>query len=74
MKTKLECLDGWVEIERIIEDGDYGVKLTTNMEDEGELVFTLSYDCRDKADSLFNNLSKANPNELQAAILQMVGI
>ena len=76
MKTKLECSNGWVKIERVIdEDSEQeGVKLTNNMDDEGELSLTLSYDCEDKANTSFDNLSKAKPDELQAAILQMLGV
>lgn len=74
MKTRLECSNGWVEVERVIEEESEGVKLTTNMEDEGELALTLSYNCEEKANTSFKNLSKAKPDELQAAILQMLGL
>ena len=67
--TKLDCSKGWVKIERLKES----VKLT-NMDDKGELVLTLSYDCEDKANISFDNLSKTKPDELQAAVLQMLGL
>lgn len=73
--TKLDCSKGWVKIERLIDDEEKeSVKLTTNMDDEGELALTLSYDCEDKANTSFNNLSKTKPDELQAAILQVLGL
>ena len=76
MKRKIECSKGWVEIERVMdEDSEHkGVKLTTNMDDEGELALTLNYDCEDKANTSFDKLSKAKPDELQSAILQMLGL
>jgi uncharacterized protein VirK/YbjX len=73
MKTKLKCSNGWVKIERII-DEEESVKLTTNMDDEGELALTLSYDCENKANTSFDNLSKSKPDELQAGILKMLGL
>ena len=75
METKLECSNGFVEIERIIdEDNKEGVKLTTNIDDEGTLGLTLTYDCKSKADASYQNLSKENPDKLQAGILQMLGL
>jgi hypothetical protein len=75
MKTKLKCLNGWVKIERIIDEEEKeSVKLTTNMDDEGELALTLSYDCENKANTSFDNLSKSKPDELQAGILKMLGL
>ena len=74
METRLECSNGWVKIERVIEDESEGVNLITNMDDEGELSLTLSYDCEETANTSFNNLSKSKPDELQAAILQMLGL
>lgn len=73
-KIKLECSNGWVEIERVIDEDSYkeGVKLTTDI-DDGELSLTLSYDCKDKAYTSFKNLYKSNPDELKSAILQMIG-
>ena len=74
METRLECSNGWVKIERVIEDESEGVNLITNMDDEGELALTLSYDCEETANTSFYNLSKSKPDELQAAILQMLGL
>jgi hypothetical protein len=75
MKTKLKCSNGWVKIERIIDEEEKeSVKLTTNMDDEGELALTLSYDCENKANTSFDNLSKSKPDELQSGILKMLGL
>jgi len=75
MKTKLKCSNRWVKIERIIDEEEKeSVKLTTNMDDEGELALTLSYDCENKANTSFDNLSKSKPDELQAGILKMLGL
>ena len=71
---KIECSKGWVKVERLIDEQKESVKLTTNIDDEGELGLTLSYDAIEKADKSFNNLSKQNPDELQVAILQMLGL
>jgi len=71
---KLECTKGWVKVERLIEEEKEAVKLTTNIDDEGELGLTLSYDEIEKANKSFDNLSKQNPDELQVAILQMLGL
>jgi len=71
---KLECSKGWVKVERLIDEEKEAVKLTTNIDDEGELGLTLSYDAIEKADKSFNNLLKQNPDELQVAILQMLGL
>ena len=65
---------GWVKVERLIEEEKEAVKLTTNIDDEGELGLTLSYDEIEKANKSFDNLSKQNPDELQVAILQMLGL
>jgi len=71
---KLECSKGWVKVERLIDEDKEAVKLTTNIDDEGELGLTLSYDEIEKADKSFKNLSNQNPDELQVAILQMLGL
>ncbi len=71
---KLECSKGWVKVERLIDEYKEAVKLTTNIDDEGELGLTLSYDEIEKADKSFKNLSNQNPDELQVAILQMLGL
>lgn len=71
---KLECSKGWVKIERLIDEEKEAVRLITNIDEEGELGLTLSYDGVEKADKSFNNLSKQNPDELQVAILQMLGL
>ena len=71
---KLECSKGWVKVERLIDEDKEAVKLTTNIDDEGELGLTLSYDEMEKADKSFKNLSNQNPDELQVAILQMLGL
>jgi hypothetical protein len=75
METKLECTNGYVKIQRIVdEENNESVKLTTNIEDEGEMALTLSYDCAIKADTSFKNLSKANPDELKVGVVQMLGL
>ena len=71
---KLECSKGWVKVERLIDEDKEAVKLTTNIDDEGELGLTLSYDEIEKADKSFKNLWNQNPDELQVAILQMLGL
>lgn len=71
---KLECSKGWVKVERLIDEDKEAVKLTTNIDDEGELGLTLFYDEIEKADKSFKNLSNQNPDELQVAILQMLGL
>lgn len=71
---KLECSKGWVKIERLIDEEKEAVRLITNIDEEGELGLTLYYDGVEKADKSFNNLSKQNPDELQVAILQMLGL
>ena len=71
---KLECSKGWVKVERLIDEDKEAVKLTTNIDDEGGLGLTLSYDEMEKADKSFKNLSNQNPDELQVAILQMLGL
>ena len=75
MKTKLKCSNGWVKIERIIDEEEKeSVKLTINMDDEGDLALTLSYDCENKANTSFDNLSKSKPDELQAGISKMLDL
>lgn len=73
-EIKIEYSKGWVKVERLIYEGKEAVKLTTNIDDEGELGLTLSYDAIEKADKSFKNLSKQNPDYLQVAILQMLGL
>lgn len=74
MENQLECTNGWVKIKRIIDEDKESVKLTTNINDEGEMSLTLSYDCESKADTAFENLSKSNPDELKAGVMQMLGL
>lgn len=74
MENKLECKNGWVKIQRTIDEDNESVKLTTNIDDEGEMALTLSYDSTIKADTSFENLSKRNPDELKAGIMQMLGL
>lgn len=75
METKLECTNGYVKIQRFVdEENKESVKLITNIEDDGEIGLTLSYDCATKADKSFENLSKANPEELKAGVMQMLGL
>lgn len=71
---KLKCSNGWVKVERLIDEEKESVKVTTNIDDEGEIGLTISYNTTDKANNSFNNLSKQNPDELQAAILQTLGL
>ena len=74
MKNKLECINGWVKIQRIIdEENKESVKITTNIDDDGEMSLTLSYDCKIKADKSFENLSKSNPDKLKLGVMQMLG-
>jgi hypothetical protein len=73
MKTKLECSNGWVKIERVTDERE-SVKLTTNIHDEGKLTLRLNYDCEKKANTSFDNLSKLNPDDLQAGILEQLSL
>ena len=73
MKTKLECSNGWVKIERITDERE-SVKLTTNIHNEGKLTLRLNYDCEKKANTSFDNLSKLNPDDLQAGILEQLSL
>ncbi len=73
METKLECKDGWVKIQRIIDEGKESVKIITNTENDREIGLTFSYYSESAADSTFENLSKSNPDELRDAIMETVG-
>jgi hypothetical protein len=73
MKTKLECSNGWVKIERVTDERE-SVKLTTNIHNEGKLTLRLNYDCEKKANTSFNYLSKLNPDDLQAGILEQLSL
>ena len=72
-ETKLECSNGWVKIERITDERE-SVKLTTNIHNEGKLTLRLNYDCEKKANTSFDYLSKLNPDDLQAGILENLGL
>lgn len=75
METKLECKNGWVRIQRIIdEESNESVKILTNIDDDCEIGLTLSYDCKSKADKAFENLSKSNPDKLKDGVMQMLGL
>jgi len=73
MKTKLECSNGWVKIERVTDERE-SVKLTTNIHNEGKLTLRLNYDCEKKANTSFDYLSKLNPDDLQAGILEQLSL
>ena len=73
MKTKLECSNGWVKIERVTDERE-SVKLTTNIHNEGKLTLRLNYDCEKKAKTSFDYLSKLNPDDLQAGILEQLSL
>jgi hypothetical protein len=72
-ETKLECSNGWVKIERITDERE-SVKLTTNIHNRGELTLRLNYDLEKKANTSFDTLSKSNPDDLQAGILENLGL
>jgi hypothetical protein len=72
-KTKLESSNGWVKIERVTDERE-SVKLTTNIHNEGKLTLRLNYDCEKKANTSFDYLSKLNPNDLQAGILEQLSL
>ena len=72
-ETKLECSNGWVKIERVTDERE-SVKLTTNIHNEGKLTLRLNYDCENKANTSFDYLSKLNPDDLQAGILEQLSL
>ncbi len=75
MENKLDCSDGWVKIQRIIdEENNESVKILTNIDDDGEIGLTLNYDCKRKADKSFKNLSKSNPDKLKAGVMKVLGL